>query len=300
MLRYKADLRSVVFMILAAVVLVVMWQFGFDMPLYAFVPLYIAQLLLAVIVAVMVHNHQHLSMWTSKTMNYITDYWLTIFYGFPIFAWIPTHMGNHHVNVNTEEDYTRTYKYSDKNNLLTLITYPSISGVSQQKPVKDFFFATYKRNKKRFFTQFLQIFFLIAFVAVTVILDWQKAILFVIIPQQISLYSVLIFNYVQHVHADESTKFNNSRNFVGKTLNFLLLNNGYHMAHHLYPKVHWSLLNQKHKEIEPNIHPSLVESDFGWFLLRVYVLSIFVPKYRSRQLRFDTNGDQPDIAPANK
>jgi fatty acid desaturase len=220
-------------MFLAAAALVVMWLYGSEMPLYVFIPVYIAQLLLAVIVAVMVHNHQHLSMWTSKFMNYITDYWLTLFYGFPIFAWIPTHMTNHHVNVNTEEDYTRTYKYSDKNNLLTLITYPSISGVSQQKPVKDFFFATYKRNKKRFFTQFLQVFFLAVFVVTMVILDWQKAILYVIIPQQVSLFSVLIFNYVQHVHADESTKFNNSRNFVGGTLNLLLLNNSYNMANHL-------------------------------------------------------------------
>lgn len=296
MLRFKADIRSVAFMILTTFTLVVMWMFGFEMSLWLFIPLYIGQLLLAVIVSVMVHNHQHVNMWTNKYLNYFTDYWLTCFYGFPVFAWIPTHMSNHHVNINTEEDYTRTHRISDKNNLITLITYPTLSGMWQQKAVKDFFFATFKRNKSRFYAQAAQVAILVIFTVTAFVINWQKALLFVFIPQQVSLFAVLIFNYVQHVHADEHTKFNNSRNFLGGMLNYLLLNNGYHMAHHLYPKVHWSELPEKHAEVEHKIHPALVENDFGWFLLRVYVLSIFKPKYRSQQMRFEIEEEGPRLA----
>ena len=295
MLRNKADIRSIGFMLVATAMLIIMWNYGLDLPWYAFIPLYIIQLQSAVSVAVMVHNHQHLPMWTNKIMNYFTDTWLTVFYGFPIFAWIPTHMTNHHVNINTEEDYTRTYRISKKNNLLTLITYPSLSGMWQQSAVVRFFIDTYKRNKSRFYTQLFQILSLVAFVLVAFILDWKKALLFVFIPQQVSLYSVLIFNYVQHVHADENTKFNNSRNMTGWLLNFLLINNGYHMAHHLYPKVHWADLPKKHKEIEDKIHPDLIENDFAWWLLKTYVLSIFISKYRSKQMRFENETEQPKL-----
>jgi hypothetical protein len=56
---------------------------------------------------------------------------------------------------------------------------------------------------------------------------------------QVSLFAVLIFNYVQHVHADEESRYNHSRNFTG-LLNAMLFNNGYHTIHHEHPGVHWN------------------------------------------------------------
>ena len=82
---------------------------------------------------------------------------------------------------------------------------------------------------------------------------------------------------------------------TGWLLNFLLINNGYHMAHHLYPKVHWADLPKKHKEIEDKIHPDLIENDFAWWLLKTYVLSIFISKYRSKQMRFENETEQPKL-----
>ena len=72
-------------------------------------------------------------MWKNNTLNIITDNILTVLYGFPVFAWIPTHNTNHHVHINKDPDYTKTYMISEKNNLLTLMIYPSISGAVQQK-----------------------------------------------------------------------------------------------------------------------------------------------------------------------
>lgn len=39
----------------------------------------------------------------------------------------------------------------------------------------------------------------------------------------------------QHDGCDENSKYNFSRNFVGKWFNFLLFNNGYHTIHHMSP-----------------------------------------------------------------
>ena len=285
MLKYMADVRSLINMALTTFLLFFLWQNGSQMSWPTFLLVYGAQLLLAVIVAVMSHNHQHLPMWRSKFMNLLTDLWLSMFYGFPIFAWIPTHNKNHHVHINTDEDYTRTYRVTEKNNFLTLITYPSISGYFQQKPVYNYYKGLWSSDRTKFFMATSQILVIAVFVITALVLNWKKALLFVIIPQQISLYFVLIFNYVQHIHADEETKYNNSRNFTGAILNFLLLNNGYHTAHHISGRTHWSELKEKHASIVHKIHPSLNEENFFWFLFRVYFLGSFIESYSSKNMR---------------
>ncbi len=285
MLKYNADIRSVMFMLAATLLLACLWQWGFQINWGWFAIIYGLQLLAAVTVSVMTHNHKHLAMWKSNTLNILTDNWLTVFYGFPVFAWIPTHMINHHIHINTEEDYTRTYRFTEKNNLLTLLIYPSVSGYFQQQAVFKYFKETWQTDREKFFLNALQVVSLLVWVSVAFIVDWKKALIFVIIPQQVSLYTVLVFNYLQHVHADEETKYNNSRNMTGWLLNFLLINNGYHTAHHLFAGIHWSKLPAKHREIESKIHPSLNESNFAWYLLRTYILGIFIPSFRSQSMR---------------
>lgn len=285
MLRYRADIQSVIYMVIATTLLFVLWKMG-TLNSVLTVGLWIFQLFMSVTVAVMAHNHNHLPMWRRKWLNVMSDNWLTMFYGYPIFAWIPTHNKNHHVHVNTEEDYTKTYAYSEKNNLLTLLIYPSYSGMKQQPAIKQHFIDAYRQDRKKFWRYVLQISCLILFIVTTLILDWKKSLLFVIFPQQVSLFSVLVFNYIQHIHADETSKYNSSRNIEG-ILNFFLLNNGYHTAHHLYPGVHWSLLKKKHDEIKHNIDPSLNEKSFWWFILKQYFLGIIFPSLRTKSMRLD-------------
>lgn len=287
MLKYHADLRSLLFMSIAAGMLIFLWIYGANMSTGWWILFYAVQLLMAVIISTIVHNHQHLAMWETHSLNVLTDNFLTVFYGFPIFAWIPTHNSNHHVHINKEPDYTKTYMASEKNNLLTLLTYPSLSGMIQQKAVGRYFMGLYKTNKKRFGYHLLQVISLITWILAAFILDWQKALLYVIIPQQVSLFTVLIFNYIQHIHADEESEFNHSRNMTGRVLNFFLLNNGLHTAHHISPGTHWSRLDQKHAALVDKIDPRLNEKNFGWYLLRVYILGLFNPAYRTYNMRLE-------------
>ena len=87
MLKYKADRRSVCFMIITTGLLILLWQMGSSFNWWLWIPLYLFQLLMSVSVSVMTHNHKHLAMWKNKTMNVLTDNWLTMFYGFPVFGW---------------------------------------------------------------------------------------------------------------------------------------------------------------------------------------------------------------------
>jgi fatty acid desaturase len=125
---------------------------------------------------------------------------------------------------------------------------------------------------------------LVLWIGIALLIDWRKALYFVIIPQQISLFSVLIFNYVQHVHANEESEWNHSRNFTG-LLNFMLFNNGYHTIHHETAGLHWSQVPEEHKKIEHLIDSSLKERSFWWYIFRNYMLGLFVSKFRTDSMR---------------
>ncbi len=249
--------------------------------------LFIAACFMAVTVAVMAHNHNHKQMWTSKAMNVLQDYWLTLFYGFPVFAWIPTHNKNHHKFNNREGDYTITYRVSERNNLATLLSYPAISSFFQQAPIGQYLKTMWRKRKSRFWYCISQYAVLVVYVGVALWWNWQKALLYIVIPQQVGLTSVLIFNCLQHVHADEQSKWNHSRNYTGKLLNFLLFNNGFHTVHHDHPGIHWSEAAAEHAKIAHNIDPRLNEKSFWWMIVRVYVLGLFFKRFRTKSMRLE-------------
>src|SRR3984957_20086920 len=120
-------------MAITTALLIVQWNLAAVQPI-----VYLWSLFMAVSVAIIAHNHNHVPIWRSRLLNIATDYWLTLFYGFPAFGWIPTHNKNHHFLNNKEGDYTITYRVSEKNNILTLLSYPSISSYFQQAPIAGY------------------------------------------------------------------------------------------------------------------------------------------------------------------
>jgi fatty acid desaturase len=121
-------------------------------------------------------------------------------------------------------------------------------------------------------------------IGAALLIDWRKALLYVIIPQQVGLFAVLVFNFVQHVHADEESPVNHSRNFTG-ILNLMLFNNGFHTVHHDKAGTHWSLAPKNHAAIEHTIDPSLLELSIWWYLIRTYILGAFIPRFRTKSMR---------------
>ena len=283
MLRYKADRKSVIYMLIATSLMAAGWLLPFGSA--ASIAVFVGMMIMAIPTAVIAHNHNHVRTWESKGMNLLTDYWITIFYGFPAFAWIPTHNKNHHKHNNTEGDDTLTWRYSEKNNLLTLVSYPAISSWFQQFAIKDYLKLMKDRLPSRFWFYVSQYALIIAFVGGALLLDWRKAIMFVIIPQQFALFSILCINYIQHVHADEQSEYDHSRNFVGPVLNWYLLNNGYHTVHHESPGIHWSNLPEAHAEIADEIHDDLNVENFATWFADAYLLSPFSDRFGTESMR---------------
>lgn len=280
MLKNRADWKTLCYVVISTGLLVLNW----NLPEFHWIP-YLASCYAAVCISSLVHNHMHVNIFTWKPLNVAYDYWLTIFYGYPVFAWIPTHNQNHHVYNNREGDFAASYVVSEKNNLLTLLSYPAVSGGIQQKVVREYVKKLWVTQRGKALYCLSQFAFIAAYLGIVFFLDWKKALLYVFIPQQICLNMVLIFNYIQHIHCDEESKFNHSRNIVGPFMNFFLLNNGYHTVHHMKPLLHWSELKGQHQKIAHQIDPRVNETSFIWMMFRFYFLGIFFPSFRSENLR---------------
>jgi beta-carotene hydroxylase len=279
MLKNLADLKTLFYLILATAALFIQWKFGFHWALYIF------SLYLAIAVAVIAHNHNHVPIWKSEFLNHVTDNWITLFYGFPAFAWTPTHNKNHHKFNNKEGDYTITYRFSEANNIFTLLSYPSISSYFQQSPVMNHLKNLYKFKREKFYLAIVQYVALGLFIVISLILDWRKALLYIVVPQQVALFVVMLFNYIQHVHADEESVYNHSRNFVSGFTNFMLFNNGYHTAHHNKASVHWSQLPAAHAKIADRIAPHLNQPTILGYLFKTYIMTPLRLAPRPRSMR---------------
>lgn len=266
MLKYRSDIKTILYLSLTTALLFVQWKTGFHWSLF------ILSLYLAITVAVIAHNHNHVPMWKSSFLNHVTDNWITLFYGFPAFAWTPTHNKNHHKFNNRQGDFTITYRFSEANNILTLLSYPSISSYFQQSPVMNHLRGLYKDKRNKFYLALTQYLVLGLFIIIALLLDWRKALFFIIIPQQVALFVIMIFNYIQHVHADEESPYNHSRNFTSGFTNFMMFNNGYHTAHHNKASVHWSQLPAAHKKLAHLIAPHLNQPTILGYLFKTYLL----------------------------
>src|SRR5579863_4900091 len=87
---------------------------------------------------VFTHNQNHCPMFKSRRANTFYAAYLSVFYGFPTFAWIPTHNQNHHKYVNKAGDATITWRYSKRNTWLVASTYYFASYSWQGKVLSEY------------------------------------------------------------------------------------------------------------------------------------------------------------------
>lgn len=242
---------------------------------------------------VIAHNHNHCPTFRSRGMNTAFGNWISVFYGYPTFVWIPTHNLNHHKYLNTEGDATITWRYTNRHNFFVAVSYFFVSAYYQSFPTSAFL-AKAKANNPAFYRRirFQYAYWIGAYVALLATAIYlhgpaQGTYVFMMsvgVPALFALWTIMLFNYEQHVHTDPWSEHSHSRSFVSKTLNFLLFNNGYHAAHHEHPGIHWTKLAAEHEKIAPQIHPSLKQNSLWWYWFRQYALAPLFPSLGSVQL----------------
>jgi len=277
--RYGADYRTLLWIALAPGLVALQFAVPALIPYLCWLSCYFALAL-----GIIAHNHNHCPTFRNRRANEWFAAWISIFYGYPTFAWIPTHNMNHHKFVNRAGDATITWRYSDKHRLLVAATYFFVSSYWQSEPIKAFI-AKARRDNAPLFRMILTQYaiwagaHLGALALAVAIHGWRTGIyvyaLTCLIPALFALWTIMFFNYEQHVHADPWSRHNHSRSWDGRFLNFLLFNNGLHAAHHEMPGLHWSRLRAAHRALAPKIDPRLINGGLTWYIIRQYGLARF-------------------------
>jgi fatty acid desaturase len=229
----------------------------------------------------------------AKWANSAFSAWISVFYGYPVFAWLPTHNLNHHKLVNRRGDATITWRYTNDHNAFVAFTYFFVSAYFQTAWIKDYIRRA-KQDRpdvfRRIIGQYVFTYGSHAAVLAAAIglhgplqglLVWAYALG---LPAFAALWTIMLFNYCQHVHTDPWSEHNHSRNFESKLLNFLLFGNGYHTVHHEQPSLHWADAARAHAELRPLIDPRLCERSMWWFFVRQYLLAPFRPQLGTAQI----------------
>lgn len=242
---------------------------------------------------VIAHNHNHCPTFKGRRMNTMFGAWLSVFYGYPTFAWVPTHNLNHHKLVNKAGDATITWRYTNRHNALVAFTYFFVSSYFQSDPIKAYIRKARTENPALFRSICGQYVFWagthIALITIACVLYGvsKGASIWIFafgLPAFFALWTIMFFNYIQHVHTDPWSEHNHSRSVTGKLVNFLLFNNGFHAAHHEKAGAHWSTLPAMHAKIAPEIHPDLQSRSFWWWVIRSYVLALVIPSFGTKQV----------------
>jgi len=286
--RYRADYRTLFWALLMPIAGLAQYARPDLIPFLSPLSCY-----LALSAGVIAHNHNHCPTFKSRRMNNLFGGWLSVFYGYPTFVWVPTHNLNHHKLVNKAGDATITWRYTNRHNALVAFTYFFVSAYFQRVPINAYIRKARRDNRPLFRLILLQYLgwvgahaFLIA-LAVAKFGAWRGIEVWIFafgLPAFFALWTIMLFNYIQHVHTDPWSEHNHSRSFTGKLLNFFLFNNGLHAVHHEHAGAHWSTLPALHAKIEAEIHPELRTRSFFWFFFRNYVLANVMPRFGTRQI----------------
>lgn len=247
----------------------------------------------AIAAGVIAHNHMHRPTLRSKRYNELFSCWLSIFYGYPVFAWLPTHNLNHHRFVNRRGDATITWRYTNEHNAWVAGSYFFVSAYFQSAWIKDFIIEA-RRTKPAVFRRIVAQYVLtigahaLALSSAVALYGlrpglkvWACALG---IPAFMALWTIMLFNYIQHVHTDPWSAHDHSRNFEGRLLNFLLFGNGYHTIHHEQANLHWADAAAAHARVRPLIDDRLCHASMFGFFFRQYLLAPLWPRLGTRQL----------------
>jgi fatty acid desaturase len=267
-LRYRADLRTLGFLALFNVLLVLEW-----LNLTRGAILLLTTYVLAVIALVVKHNHVHSPTFRNRAWNRAFELWLSVLTAHPTSGIITSHNLLHHGSNNSQGDFVRCSLVKYRSNLLNLLVFffASVRTMYREKP-NDL--EQWRRSQPDLYLQAVAerastyLFFLLL-----LLLDWRSTLIYCIGPWLFAQWVLVTINLLQHQDCDFSSEFNHSRNLTGRILNWLLLNNGYHTAHHMFPAAHWSKLPVIHERVvAPFIDPSLHERSLWLCVWRRFVL----------------------------
>lgn len=204
---------------------------------------------------VLTHNHNHVPVFRARAANLAYGAWLSVFYGFPIVSWLPTHNQNHHRYTDGPEDATATRLHAPVDGLVPALLYPLKSSRSQLPTLLRFARLAFRARSFQMWRIALESAALFGGHAAALWLFVARhgalwgSLTYVCalgLPALLGSYWMMLTNYLQHVGCDPASEHDHSRNFVSPLFNWFVFDNGYHTVHHEHPSLHWSCYRALH------------------------------------------------------
>jgi fatty acid desaturase len=189
--------------------------------------------------------------------------------GIPASSIAASHIYNHHRHTNNDKDWMRSTLVSDYQGVMRLVRYilyvlrlPRMMGRPNAADVPR----QVLQNTK-FESKILLIFYVVLLLVFPI-----KSTVFYFSTRIAGLSILFILNLIQHDELEHEVGINRSRNFVGRWINTILFNNGYHAIHHLRPDAHWSELPQLHREFVSHLaKEELTQTSVLAFIFKKYL-----------------------------
>ncbi len=250
LLRYSQDARSLAFLAVSLGLTAVQWS-----GLANHWTLVLGSCAFAFIACVINHNHQHHPTFTAPSANRLFGVLLSYATGQPACAIIPMHNRNHHQHNNQREDHVRTSLVRFRWNLLNLLVFPIVA-VREFASAKREHLRRWQEDEPENYRQLRweRWLFYPGLIAL-LIAGPLETVLYLGVPYLAGQWGILAINLVQHDGCDPNSQYEHSRDFTSRLLNWWLLNNGYHCAHHIAPNAHWSQLPRIHAKLESKLDP---------------------------------------------
>lgn len=215
------------------------------------------------------HNHRHQPVFSSRSLNRILDFMISIILLAPSTRLHAIHVLNHHSEFKTKNDWSSYKNISDSlqgfKRLRHYLVVTTESVVRHRKSLMLPVELKVKLIQERIFLVLYSL----------VVLYLSPLGFFLLVPSALlGLYLLVIANFANHDRCELDSDYNHSRNFLASVENWFFCNNGYHTGHHMRPTMHWSELPQFHlREINSKINPHLNNRSFFLYCFKNYLIN---------------------------
>eukprot|EP00391_Amoebophrya_sp_Ameob2_P006836 CAMPEP_0178988090 /NCGR_PEP_ID=MMETSP0795-20121207/3622_1 /TAXON_ID=88552 /ORGANISM="Amoebophrya sp., Strain Ameob2" /LENGTH=451 /DNA_ID=CAMNT_0020679335 /DNA_START=209 /DNA_END=1564 /DNA_ORIENTATION=- len=197
----------------------------------------------------MMHFSSHRKLYHATPLNNFTLYCLAPFFGVPPGIYYLHHIIMHHGENNHGLDVSETESYHREENMGFFQYWARFTfGLYHELPL----YALKTKRYSWFWTSVVSIAVWVAMIAFCCMYFSTAGTLFVfVVPHYFALTAMALGNYAQHVFVDPDSPGNNytlSYNCLNTEANQTSFNDGYHILHHIYPRLHWTELPQKFKD----------------------------------------------------
>lgn len=218
---------------------------GLVTSMLALVPLWVLICLLNYSLSIgILHMHAHRKLFTLEPLNRVLEFLLCIpcVLSYPMMKYM--HVYLHHRYENGPRDPTTTR--DAERGWRALWYWIRYAYVCQKHTVIGLFGGHAHRAWKRLRRQYLidTIGTLSLMVAYLVLVDPLRMLVFWEVPLIVVSVNIGFFAWITHAPAS-STALTGSFNTTNNLMNFFIHNQGYHLVHHRYPGIHWTMIPER-------------------------------------------------------